>query len=130
MVADGSPGANRMTTNAMMVTSHITNASETTRDTKNRTTLPGRVTGWLSTRGCLLAPDVPQARGRIERREAFERVAVRVEAEQIADLDHRDIVVDDILDLLVNLGPRFAVRLNEGLVEESIDDLARVRLIA
>src|SRR6266850_4458468 len=120
MTADGSPGAMRISTNAMMVTIHSTSARESAREAKKPVIRSALVS----------APDVPEAGRRVEGLEALQAVAEPVEAEQVAVLDHRDVPVQDVLDLLVERCPRLAVTLDQRLLEERVHVLARVRLVS
>src|SRR5262244_4678219 len=120
ITADGSPGASRMSTKAMMVTSHSTKPSEATRPASTRV-MPSAL---------VLDPHVPETRRGVEDGEALGALAEGVEAEEIAMLDHGDVLVELVLDLLVDLRPRLAVALEEALLEERVDLLARVGLVA
>src|SRR5215510_414125 len=120
ITADGSPGASRMSTKAMMVTSHSTKPSEATRPASTRV-MPSAL---------VLDPHVPEARRRVEDGEAVHALAEGIEPEEIAVLDHRNVLVELVLDLLVDLRPRLAVALEEALLEERVDLLARVGLVA
>src|SRR5215813_7992506 len=120
ITADGSPGASRMSTKAMMVTSHSTKPSEATRPASTRV-MPSAL---------VLDPHVPEARRGVEDGEAFGALTESVEAEEIAVLDHGNVLVELVLDLLIDLRPRLAVALEEALLEERVDLLARVGLVA
>src|SRR5215475_11109629 len=120
ITADGSPGASRMSTKAMMVTSHSTKPSEATRPASTRV-MPSAL---------VLDPRIPEARRGVEDGEAIHALPEGIEAEEIAVLDHGNVLVELVLDLLVDLGPRLAVALEEALLEKRVDLLARVGLVA
>src|SRR5687768_12165144 len=127
MTADGSPGASRIVTNAMIVTSHSTNARESRREVRKRVIYAAPPSPGSA---LVLAPDVPEARRGVEGGKTLQAVPERVEAEEIAVLDQRDVLVDIVLDLLVELQACLAIALEQRLLQEGVDLLARVGLVA
>src|SRR5262249_16562967 len=100
ITADGSPGASRMSTKP----------SEAPRPASTRV-MPSAL---------VLDPHVPEARRRVEDGEAVHALAEGIEPEEIAVLDHRNVLVELVLDLLVDLRPRLAVALEEALLEQRV----------